>query len=60
LRSFTPVEIFRGSGIPKGAYSLLLRAKFQSRERTLREEEVSGWTSELIEALEKLGGTQRA
>jgi phenylalanyl-tRNA synthetase beta chain len=60
LHSFTPVEVFRGSGIPNGAYSLLLRAKFQSRERTLREEEVSRWISALIEALEKLGGAQRA
>src|SRR5581483_5103525 len=39
LRSFDPAEIFRGGSVPAGKYSILLRAKFQSFERTLREEE---------------------
>ena len=30
LRSFVPVEIFRGGNVPAGKYSLLLRARFQS------------------------------
>ena len=60
LQSFVPVEIFRGGSIPAGKYSLLLRATFQSRERTLREDEVGRWSSQIIKALESLGGTLRA
>src|SRR5579863_7954455 len=59
LRSFVPVEIFRGGAIPAGSYSLLLRATFQSGERTLREDEVARWSSEIVKALESLGGTLR-
>jgi phenylalanyl-tRNA synthetase beta chain len=60
LRSFVPAEIFRGGAIPAGKYSLLLRATFQSGERTLREDEVAQWSGEIIKALERLGGTLRA
>jgi phenylalanyl-tRNA synthetase beta chain len=60
LRNFEPVEIFRGGAIPAGKYSMLLRAAFQSRERTLREDEVAAWSSEIVRALEGLGGEQRA
>ena len=40
LRSFVPVEVFRGEKVGAGKYSILLRAKFQSAERTLRDDEV--------------------
>jgi phenylalanyl-tRNA synthetase beta chain len=60
LREFVPVEIFRGGAIPAGNYSLLLRATFQSGERTLREDEVAQWSGKIIKALETLGGTLRA
>jgi phenylalanyl-tRNA synthetase beta chain len=60
LRSFVPVEIFRGGSVPSGQYSILLRAKFQSLERTLREDEVSEWSAKIVSALKELGGTQRA
>jgi len=60
LRGFVPVEIFRGGSIPAGKYSLLLRATFQSGERTLREDEVGQWSSQIVKALERLGGTLRA
>jgi phenylalanyl-tRNA synthetase beta chain len=60
LREFVPVEIFRGGAVPAGKYSLLLRATFQSGERTLREEEVAAWAAVLIGALEALGGVLRA
>ena len=59
LRSFVPVEIFRGGSIPTGKYSLLLRATFQSGERTLREREVAQWSAQIIKALEGLGGVLR-
>jgi phenylalanyl-tRNA synthetase beta chain len=59
LRSFVPVEIFRGGNVPAGKYSLLLRAKFQSSERTLREDEVAQWSGQIVKALEGLGGKLR-
>ena len=60
LRSFAPVEVFRGGAIPAARYSLLLRATFQSLDRTLREDEVGRWTAEIVKALESLGGVLRA
>ena len=60
LRSFWPVEIFRGGAVPAGQYSVLLRAEFQSVERTLRDDEVALWATQIIQALKTLGGTQRA
>ncbi len=60
LRSFSPIEIFRGGAIAQGKYSVLLRAEFQSAERTLRDDEVAAWATQLIKALEGIGGTQRA
>jgi phenylalanyl-tRNA synthetase beta chain len=60
LRCFVPVEIFRGSNVPPGKYSLLLRARFQSAERTLREDEVALWSARIVKALQELGGTLRA
>ena len=60
LRSFVPVETFRGGSIPAGKYSLLLRATFQSAGRTLRDDEVAEWSAKIIQALQELGGTLRA
>jgi phenylalanyl-tRNA synthetase beta chain len=60
LRSFSPVEIFRGDKVGAGKYSILLRAKFQSGERTLREDEVAEWSLQITTALESLGGVQRS
>jgi len=60
LREFTPVEIFRGGTIAPGKYSVLLRVRFQSSERTLREEEVAQWSAGIVAALAGLGGVQRA
>jgi phenylalanyl-tRNA synthetase beta chain len=60
LRSFEATEIFRGGAVPAGKYSLLLRATFQSTERTLREDEVAQWSAAIIKALEQLGGTLRS
>ncbi len=60
LRSFVPVEIFRGGNVPAGKYSILLRARFQSAEHTLREDEVTQWSARIIAALEGLGGKLRA
>jgi phenylalanyl-tRNA synthetase beta chain len=59
LTSFAPAEIFRGGNVPAGKYSILLRAVFQSGERTLREDEVAQWSSQMIKVFEGLGGTLR-
>ena len=60
LRSFLPVETFRGGGVAAGKHSILLRVTFQSGERTLREDEVAQWTAQIVKVLEGLGGAQRA
>ncbi|PYP88220.1 MAG: phenylalanine--tRNA ligase subunit beta [Candidatus Angelobacter sp. Gp1-AA117] len=60
LQKFEPVETFRGGSIPAGKYSMLLRAGFQSTERTLRDDEVAAWSAQIIKALEELGGTLRS
>jgi phenylalanyl-tRNA synthetase beta chain len=59
LRDFRPVEIFRGGSIAAAKYSVLLRVRFQSAERTLREDEVAQWSGKIVAALAKLGGVQR-
>ena len=60
LRVLLPVEIFRGGSIAQGKYSILLRARFQSADRTLREEEIAQWSGTITAALTQLGGLQRA
>jgi phenylalanyl-tRNA synthetase beta chain len=63
LMRLAPIEVFRdakASSVPAGHYALLLRCVFQSQERTLREEELAGWSSQLIAALSALGGTIRS
>jgi phenylalanyl-tRNA synthetase beta chain len=60
LRSFVPVEIFRGDQVGAGKYSILMRAKLQSSERTLRDDEVAQWAGQIAKTLEGLGGVQRA
>jgi phenylalanyl-tRNA synthetase beta chain len=63
LRSVQPVEIFRdakGKTVAVGSYSLLLRAVFQSNERTLTEDEIMRWMEWVVAKLKGLGGAQRA
>jgi phenylalanyl-tRNA synthetase beta chain len=60
MRSLVPVEVFRGGGVATGKYSLLLRATFQAADRTLRDDEVALWSSQIIKALEAIGGKLRA
>jgi phenylalanyl-tRNA synthetase beta chain len=59
LREFGPVEIFRGGAISAGKYSILLRVRLQSDEATLRDEQIAQWSSEVVGALQALGGVQR-
>ena len=60
LRGFAPVEVFVGDKVGAGKYSILMRARFQSGERTLRDDEVATWSGKITRALEALGGVQRA
>jgi phenylalanyl-tRNA synthetase beta chain len=60
LREFKPVEIFRGASIGAGKYSILLRVRLQSSEETLRDEQIAQWSSQIVAALQGLGGVQRA
>ena len=60
LQSFIPAEIYRGEKVGAGKYSVLLHAEFQSKERTLRDDEVAQWSAQIIAKLEGLGGTLRA
>ena len=60
LRSFVPVEVFRGEKVGAGKYSILMRARLQSSERTLLDDEVAQWAGQITKALEGLGGVRRA
>jgi phenylalanyl-tRNA synthetase beta chain len=60
LRQFRPVEIFRGGSIASEKYSVLLRVRLQSAERTLRDDEIAQWSGKIVDALSVLGGVQRA
>jgi phenylalanyl-tRNA synthetase beta chain len=63
LQSVAPAEVYRdgkGKAVAAGSYSLLLRVVFQSHERTLTEDELTGWSEKIVAALTALGGAQRA
>lgn len=55
MRSFHPVDLFRGGAIPAGHYSLLLRVTFQSPKHTLASEEIAALSARVLAALEPLG-----
>ncbi len=60
LQKFVPAEIYRSEKAGDGRYSILLHAEFQSKERTLRDDEVAQWSSRIIARLESLGGILRS
>ena len=59
LAAASPAEVFRGAAIGEGHYSLLVRVRFQSQERTLRDEEVQAAADAVAARLRALGGKQR-
>ncbi len=67
MQLFSPREIYRGEKTHPGKtspheapkYSILLHAEFQSKERTLRDDEVAQWSAQIVQTLEKLGGALR-
>jgi phenylalanyl-tRNA synthetase beta chain len=60
LQSLKPIEVWRNEKKYPGVYSHLIRTVFQSHDRTLRDEELTHWSTQIIEALTQLGGTLRA
>jgi phenylalanyl-tRNA synthetase beta chain len=60
LQSLKPIEVWRDAKKFPGVYSLLLRTVFQSHDRTLRDDELTQWSTQIIETLTNLGGTLRA
>jgi phenylalanyl-tRNA synthetase beta chain len=60
IRSFRPVDRFRGGIVPPQHFSLLLRVTFQSQTHTLTSEEVGGLSRKLLTALEGLGARLRS
>ncbi len=56
LKEIQAVEIFRGGPVPAGRYSLLLRARFQSADRTLSDAGVNQSAAAIVAALEKQAG----
>jgi phenylalanyl-tRNA synthetase beta chain len=60
LQSLKPIEVWRDAKKYPGVYSLLLRTIFQSHDRTLRDDELTQWSTQIIETLTALGGTLRA
>lgn len=59
LTTVLPAETFRGGSLAAGTYSFLLRVRFQSAERTLRDDEVANWSQQIVKAVESLGGSLR-
>jgi phenylalanyl-tRNA synthetase beta chain len=59
LAAILPAEVFRGGSLAAGTYSFLLRVRFQSAGRTLRDDEVANWSQQIVKAVESLGGTLR-
>jgi phenylalanyl-tRNA synthetase beta chain len=60
LQSLKPIEVWRDTKKYPGVYSLLLRTVFQSHDRTLRDDELTQWSTQIIETLTSLGGTLRS
>lgn len=51
LKSLEPAEIFRGKNLPRGYYSLLLRASWQRLNKSLTDDEVNAYAGMLRAAL---------
>jgi phenylalanyl-tRNA synthetase beta chain len=61
ITSIDAVDLFRGKNVPEGKFALLVRVKFESRQATLTEAQLTEFSSRILAALEqKLGATLRA
>jgi phenylalanyl-tRNA synthetase beta chain len=61
VSSIDAVDLFRGKNMPEGKFALLVRVRFESRQATLTEAQLTDFSSRILAALEqKLGATLRA
>jgi phenylalanyl-tRNA synthetase beta chain len=61
IQSIDAADLFRGGQVPAGKFSLMIRVTFQSAQATLTEQQLTGYTARIIQALEqKLGASLRA
>ncbi len=61
IASIEAADLFRGKNVPAGKFSLLVHVVFQSRETTLTEAQINGFSTRIVAALEKeLAATLRA
>jgi len=61
VSSIDAVDLFRGKNVPEGRFALLVRVRFESRQATLTEAQLTDFSSRILAALEqKLGATLRA
>ena len=56
--SVEAADLFRGTNVPAGKYSLLVRVTFQSREATLTDAQIGDFSGRIVAALEKNLGAQ--
>jgi phenylalanyl-tRNA synthetase beta chain len=60
ISSIDAVDLFRGKNMAEGKFALLVRVKFESRQATLTEAQLTDFSSRILAALEqKLGATLR-
>ena len=61
VSSIEAVDLFRGKNVPEGKFALLVRVRFESRQATLTEAQLTDFSSRILAALEqKLGAALRA
>jgi phenylalanyl-tRNA synthetase beta chain len=61
VSSIEAVDLFRGKNMPEGKFALLVRVRFESRQGTLTEAQLTDFSSRILKALEqKLGAALRA
>jgi len=58
IHSVEATDLFRGTNVPAGKYSLLVRVTFQSREATLTDAQIADFSGRIVAALEKTLGAQ--
>jgi phenylalanyl-tRNA synthetase beta chain len=60
VSSIDAVDLFRGKNMPEGKFALLVRVRFESRQATLTEAQLTDFSSRILAALQqKLGATLR-
>jgi phenylalanyl-tRNA synthetase beta chain len=58
IASIEAADLYRGKNVPAEKFSLMVRVTFQSREATLTDEQISGFSGKIVAALEKNLGAQ--